>query len=478
MGGGTAGWMSALLLNQQLSEYGVRVSLMESEQIGTIGVGEGTTPYIRQFFSAIGLSEREWMSECQATFKCGIRFPSWSDNPEHGSYFHPFYSGVDKEPGEAFFVNANLRRRGQMAEAQPDRFFLAHYLASQGKAPKVPDNAFHLDYAYHFDAGLLGQYLKKVGIQRGIRHRLNTIDAVRRHPSGDIASVITADGEAVAADFFIDCTGFASKLLQQNLGVPFCSFADNLLNDSAVAIQLPRDYEQVLVSETRSEALSNGWAWRIPLIRRTGFGYVFSSNYQSPDQAETELRRYLQVGDEIPARRLSMKVGRVEKHWQNNCLAVGLSQGFIEPLEATALMLVQFTVERFARALIKGSPEHCFNQEVNRMFDGVRDYIVAHYKTNGRQDTPYWRDNREQTPASDRLQAILDTWRTGAELEPVLTEMESELVYFRPSWYCLLAGSGLLPDVPAQPCVGTPASYAERFFRPLAERFTDQTDYL
>lgn len=480
LGGGTAGWMAALLLQKQLSDSNTQISLIESAQLGTIGVGEGTTPYIRRFFQTLEITEAEWMPECQATYKCGIRFPGWSGTHLNDSYYHPFFSALDKKTGEAFFYNANLRRRGTEAPARPEDYFLAAYLSQAGKAP-IAATALptEIDYAYHFDAGLLATYLAKLASKRGIKHLDAKVTDVLCHPNGNINKLILASGQHITGDFFIDCSGFAAVLIQKTLKVPFIPFSDSLLNDAAIA--LPTDNNTtLLLSHTNSEALSHGWMWQIPLQHRQGNGYVYSSQFISADQAEAELRQRLSVSDDINAKHLRMRVGRISEHWHANCLAVGLSQGFIEPLEATALMLVQYTLERFISGWKNQHSKEQVNNDINRLFDGVLDYVVAHYKTSKRTDTDYWRSASQGTSCSDRLQQILMVWNTGKELEPLLTELHQELAYFRPSWYCLLAGMQCFPEQLALDNKGlsAPLVPAKNYLQSLANQFQDQRCYL
>jgi hypothetical protein len=267
--------------------------------------------------------------------------------------------------------------------------------------------------------------------------------------AGDVAA-LRVDGDAlIAGDFFLDCSGFRGAIIQKALGEPFIAFSDNLFNDRAVAMPTP-NAEGDIPSETRATALSAGWAWRIPLTNRAGNGYVYSSRYTDPDAAETELRRHLDLLDsDVQARHLQMNVGRVDRSWVKNCLAVGLSQGFIEPLEATALHIVQATVEGFIEAFENGgatnkhAPE--FNQTIGRRYDGIRDYIVAHYRMNQRSDSDYWRDNARNECLSDNLKAIMTAWFTGADLTAEIGNLDISGYYSSLSWHCLLAGYGTFP---------------------------------
>lgn len=452
LGGGTAGWMAASLFAHHWKDTATRVTLIESSDIGIIGVGEGSTPYLRDFFRRLGISEQLWMPECNATYKSCIRFPGWSTHSGYTQYTHPFFMPQDFEVGSHFFTNANLRRRGVGAAANPDDFFIAPALVRANAAP-IPKSADMVlgDYAYHFDSGLLGSFLKKHALGLGVTHQLGTVAQVNRKSSGDIASLLLDNGILLEGDFFVDCSGFASVLIDKALGETFIPYADNLLNDRAIA--LPSQYEEgeAIAPETVSRALSNGWSWKIPLTNRYGNGYVYSSAFIADSAAETELRQLLgKSADDSNARFLRMRVGRVEQHWRNNCLAVGLSQGFIEPLEATALMLVQFTLFHFLDLFEKpgdrSQHQRAFNQRINQMFEGVRDYVVAHYKLNSRMDTDYWRCNREQTPVSDCLQELLQVWDLGGDFDVCLKQRKAQLVYSRASWYCLLAGMGRFPQ--------------------------------
>lgn len=451
VGGGTSGWMAANLLAHHWKQHRVQITLIESRDIGIIGVGEGSTPYMKNFFQTLGISEKNWMPACSATYKCGIRFPNWSTVTGYTQYTHPFFSVQDRDSGEACFRNANMRRRGIDAPANPQDFFMAAELARQQRAP-IPQNPEIAsgDYAYHFDSGLLGQYLKQHALGLGVIHKLATITGVQQQDNGDIKNLCLDDGDQFYADFFIDCSGFAGLLINQTLGEPFISFKDNLFNDRAVALPTPIN-GGAIPSETLSSAMSSGWAWQIPLMNRFGNGYVYSSDFLDKDTAEKELRTHLgSAADGQEARHLSMRVGRIEHHWRNNCLAVGLSQGFIEPLEATALMLTQFTITYFIDQYEAGQftekYQSAFNRRINQLFEGVRDYVVAHYYLNTRNDTEYWRACRTHLPISDRLASFIEAWDKGLDFEATLHQHKEALTYFRPSWYCLFAGMGRFPS--------------------------------
>jgi 2-polyprenyl-6-methoxyphenol hydroxylase-like FAD-dependent oxidoreductase len=444
LGGGTAGWMAATMLRKRWPAKQVEISVIESDSIGIIGVGEGSTPQLKAFFDTIGVTESEWMPACNATYKIGIRFNHWSSLPGGESYFHPFPSSLDKHVAQAFVYNNYLRRQGYDIQGHPDAYFVQARLADRHLAPQPLDNfPFPVHYGYHFDSHRLGQFLKEKAVQWGVTHRYATVSDVQQHPDGSIKSLVTDAGGAVDADMFIDCSGFTGLLIQKTLQVPFVSFKNNLFNDSAVV--LPAGRQREIKAQTEATAMSNGWRWQIPLTNRTGNGYVYSSQYTSGDDAETELRSALGLLDsDIEARHLTMKVGQVKEHWSKNCLALGLSQGFIEPLEATALHVVQTTIELFAQCYEQGGFTRQYQAQLNRQiserFEGIRDYIVCHYKVNGRTDGQYWRDNAENTALSASLTSLLEVWQKGGDVAEEIQRQRIGHFYNPISWHCLLAG--------------------------------------
>jgi len=340
---------------------------------------------------------------------------------------------------------------GLDVHTDPGDFFLNGLLTKQGKGPATPDSfPFIIEYGYHFDSGLLGAFLAQHAESLGVERAFHKIESAGLSESGEITHLCCDNGELIAGDFFIDCTGFSSLLLQKTLGVNFESFEKNLFNDAAVV--LPTQALSSVPVQTVSTAMSNGWCWQIPLTHRVGNGYVFSSSYQNPDEAELELRQHLGLLDaDIEARHLKMKVGQAEKHWQKNCLALGLSQGFIEPLEATALHLVQISIETFIREFEKGDftsqNQQQFNADIHERFEHVRNYIVAHYKLNTRDDTDYWRDNRDNLELSDSLLMLLEVWYKREDIEQEIYRQKIGAHFPVASWNCLLAGYGAFPEL-------------------------------
>ncbi|MEP7705748.1 tryptophan halogenase family protein [Paraglaciecola sp. 25GB23A] len=477
VGGGTAGWMAANLLLHRWPS--TKITLIESADIGTVGVGEGATPYLKQYFRQLNIAESEWMPACDATYKVGISFENWSTVAGYEQYFHPFFSVLDKPPAELFFHNCGLRRRGWRAPALPNDYFVNAELARRRLSP-VSDKQ-DIDYAYHFDANKLGHFLRDKAKQQGLLHIVDNVAEVIVNQQGKISAVQSDKTGLLKAELYIDCSGFSGLLIHKALKQAYVSYADNLFNDAAVAIQTPLNLVQPHSPQTHSIALSNGWMWQIPLTTRTGNGYVYSRGFISPDQAETELRQALQISEnaDVKVKHLTMRIGRLESHWAKNCLALGLSQGFIEPLEATALMLTQLSIEQFIQCHEGQSDNEIkqqadFNREINRVFDGVRDYIVAHYKLNSRIDSDYWRENAANKNVPASLANIVDAWDKGLDVEQVLNQEKQQLVYLRPSWYCILAGMGRFPTQLQSTKKAAPVTQATEYCQKVATQYFTQ----
>ncbi len=453
LGGGSAGWMTACLMAERwLGANAPRpfeIMVVESQQIGIIGVGEGSTPQLKAFFEQLGIAESDWMPACDATYKLGIRFTGWSEQPGHESYFHPFPGPLDLHTQPVFERACALRRQGVDVPAHPDPYFLATRLAGEGRGPHPPENfPFEPSYGYHFDAHKLGAFLREHAVSRGVRHveaRVNHVDITE---AGDVDALVCDDGRRIGGDFFIDSSGFRA-VIANALGMHFQSFDRNLFNDSAVTLPTAVPAGP-MIPATEATALSNGWAWSIPLTSRTGNGYVYSSRHIDADAAEAELRAHLGLTErEGEAVHLKMKVGRRTDSWHGNCLSVGLSQGFLEPLEATALHIVIATANLFMAAYEEGgfSPGHRdrFNRNVAERYENIRDYIVAHYRLNRRSDTAYWRGNAANDYLSDKLKAIMTAWFTCRDMAATIDELNIGSAYSSMSWHCLLAGYGQFP---------------------------------
>jgi len=452
VGGGTAGWMAALHMQDAWGDKGVDICLIESPMIGTVGVGEGTTPRLREFLTRLDIPESEWMPACNATYKCGIRFPEWSTVEGYESYFHPFFSNYDKEYVQYFWDNCRQRRSGYDIPVHPDDFFLTTALARQQRSPIPKHNpATDSMYGYHLDATLMGEFLKGKVTQRGVTLIQDTITDVNINEHGDISHVQTEDHGKIEAGLFVDCSGFKGLLIREAMGEELNSTKAYMFNDSAIAIPTPIKNQGEIMSETISRAMKYGWVWHIPLSSRMGNGYVYSSDYISKEDVETEFREYLGKDAEgIKALHLRWSPGRLENHWKNNCVAIGLSQGFLEPLEALMINVIQGSIEGFTACFELGEftdrYREGFNSEMNQFIDVIRDYLQMHYKLNSRDDTAYWRDNRDNTNMSAQLAGVLNAWDGNESMDRVLPEDSKQSIYPRLSWYCMLAGMGRFPE--------------------------------
>ena len=467
LGGGTAGWMAANLIQRRWGADGTTVTLIESPTIGIVGVGEGSTPQLKAFFDTLGIAEAEWMPRCNATYKAGIEFAGWSDQPGYERYFHPFPTNLDHLTQGQFFYSARVRRTGRDVPAHPDPFFIPTRIAREGRAPLAPPNfPFSISYGYHFDAHLIGAFLSEFGTARGIRHAEAKIASVELDDAGDVAALIADDGRRFEADLFVDASGFRAAIIEGALNEPHRSFDENLFNDRAVVAPTPLPSEGVHAC-TRSIAKSAGWIWNIPLTNRMGNGYVYSSRYIDDDAAAAELRAHIGLAEDAEVRQLKMKCGRIERSWVRNCLAVGLAQGFLEPLEATALHIVMNTIESFLDAW-NGQRRDEFNADIASRYEGIRDYLVCHYRTARRSDTDYWRDATSNNVLSDSLKAVITAWFTGQDLEQEVTRQDIGRFYMPMSWHCMLAGYG---NFPAPEMLKPPGPEITRFDMADLDRF-------
>jgi hypothetical protein len=449
VGGGTAGWMSACLMAHRWQSKHLSIKLVESTNIGTIGVGEGSTPFLRDFFEELGIKEKEWMPACDATYKCGIDFPAWNGSQAPASYFHPFYGEIDTPCVGDFFASCQQARNGFDTPTLPDDYFLNAYIAKQNKAPiHSTGKPTGIDYGYHFDAKKLGLFLAEHAKKIGVVHLQDDVVSVNTSSAG-IAGINTKINGELLADIYIDCSGLKGLLIQQALGQSLLDYRPYLANNAAVAIatNLPNEEnvtQHALGTYTLSKALQHGWMWSIPLTSRVGNGYVYSKQHLSAESAEQALREQLNEFD-APALHLTWKPGRIEQHWFKNCVAIGLSQGFLEPLEAPMLNLVQQTCDSFIRSIENGdsdSDKANFNASINGLIDGTRDYLQAHYLLNTRMDSDYWVEARENKHVSTELKDVIGAWDNPGRFEDGLAKHAHKLAYGRTSWYCILAGMG------------------------------------
>jgi tryptophan halogenase len=443
VGGGAAGWMTAAALSRLLKPQDVSLTLVESDEIGIIGVGEATIPDMLQFNLFLGIPEPELMQATQATFKLGIEFVDWSR--KGARYFHPFgFHGVDIDGLDFHQYWLHCRAHGH-THAIGD-YCLTEIVAKKNKFA-YPDlsvagaPASYLRYAYHFDAALYARFLRQYAEKRGVRRVEGKVTEVLRHPeSGDIAGVRLADGQNISGEFFFDCTGFRSLLLDKTLGVPWIDWRHWLPCDGALAVACehngpPRPY-------TRSTAKTAGWQWNIPTQQRTGNGHIYCSEFMSEDEATASLIADLDGEIRGTPRLIRFKTGRYQKSWEKNCVAIGLSAGFLEPLESTSLYLIRQGISRFI-ALFPGADQPpVFRDEYNRWmqkdFEQVRDLLVLHYYSQER-DEPFWRHCRNMN-IPETLQRRLDLFAEGGRF----LRFEGEL-FPSASWVAVMLGQGVIP---------------------------------
>ena len=446
VGGGTAGWMTAAALAKAAGTVNQSVTLVESEEIGTVGVGEATIPAILLFNKLLGIDEDEFVRETHATFKLGIEFVDWRRLGH--SYFHQFgLIGADITGGVPFshyWLRWLLRGGGD-----PDilRFNAEIEAARAGKFSRSePNNRSGLptiNYAFQFDASRYAAYLRRYAEQRGVERREGRIVAVHRNgESGFIESVELDGGKRVAGDFFVDCSGFRGLLIEGALEAGYEDWSHWLPCDRAAAVPCERVEDPTPF--TRSTAREAGWQWRIPLQHRTGNGYVFSSNFIAEDEAARLLLTRLDGAALAEPKVLRFTAGQRKRSWVKNCLAVGLSSGFLEPLESTSIHLVQVAVTK----LLDYFPDRdChpelvdrFNAEMDLAYTTIRDFLIAHYKVTEREDTPFWAYCRNMS-IPDSLATKLDLFRRRGAAMPALQDLFRE-----GSWFAVLYGQGLVPE--------------------------------
>lgn len=443
VGGGTAGWMVAAALSRFLDKNHVNIRLVESEDVGTVGVGEATIPPIRSFLGMLRIDEHDFVAKTNATFKLGIEFADWL-RPGH-QYIHPFGDyGADMEgvPFHQYF----LRLRQLDPSQNIENWSLSTIAARMGRFAPPPGNQFplnHLSYAYHFDATLVAAYLRRYAEKLGVKRvEGRIVDVELRPEDGFIDQLVLKSGERIGGDFFIDCSGFSALLTEKALGVKFIDWSQWLPCDSAVAagsknVGPPRPY-------TRSIARSGGWQWNIPLQHRTGNGYVFSSQVLSPEQASDALLANLEgeaLGD---PRLIKFRCGRRKTVWNRNCLALGLSAGFLEPLESTAIHLVQAGISKllglFPDKRFDPVEINEYNRQMNSAYEQVRDFLVLHYKLTERDDSGLWKYCRNM-PVPDSVQLKLDLFSGKGRCYRYDDDLFSVT-----SWIAVMLGQGIVPE--------------------------------
>jgi tryptophan halogenase len=479
VGGGSAGWLTAAVLAAQhrtASGAGLRVTLIESPDVGPIGVGEGTWPTMRDTLRKSGVTETDFIRECDASFKQGSKFQGWVSGRESDYYFHPFV--LPQGYTEADLVAGWLQRHADVPFA--DLVSFQPHLCARGKAPKqlvTPEYAAVANYAYHLDAGKFGVFLRKHCTERlGVRLVLDHVVGINSNENGDIASLQTKAQGALAGDLFVDCTGMQSLLLGEHYRVRFLSQKHVLFNDTALALQIPYAADDSpIASQTLSTAQSSGWIWDIGLPTRRGVGHVYSSGHISDEAAELELRGYVERLNgpkhiDSP-RKISFNPGYREKFWHRNCVAIGLSAGFIEPLEASALALVELSAAMLSDQLpatrgIMDTVARRFNDSFSYRWERVIDFLKLHYALTKRTDSDFWRDNCRSESIPDRLREQLALWRYMAPSRYDLFRVEE--VFPSASYQYVLYGMGFRPETARAAMRLDDAERTDGFFREAA----------
>ena len=440
VGGGTSGWMTAAALAKVLANK-CTITLIESEQIGTIGVGEATIPSLATFNRILGIDEQEFMRATQATFKLGIEFINWDKIGK--SYIHPFSQYGNDIANVPFF---HYWQKAFQLGAAPEleEFSLAVQACKQNrfiKAQKLPNSPLEkIFHAYHLDASLYAQYLRKYSEKINVKRIEGKISKVHKHNhNGFIKSVELENGDEYHADFFMDCSGFKGILIEEALLTGYEDWSHYLPADSAIAV--PSGKTSPVTPYTKSTAHASGWQWRIPLQHRTGNGIVYSSKFLSDDEARQTLMNNLDAPPLAEPRTIKFKTGKRRKIWNKNVVSVGLSSGFVEPLESTSIYLVQSVISKFLALFPQKTGfeavQKKFNENIDWDYESIRDFIILHYKATERDDSDFWNFCRNLT-IPQTLQNKIDLYKNHSQLFRDNFELFSE-----PSWLAVMHGQGI-----------------------------------
>jgi tryptophan halogenase len=494
LGGGTAGWMSASYLAKALRGT-ASVTVLEAPSIPKIGVGEATVPNLQVlFFDYLGLSEEEWMPECNAAFKMAVKFVNWRtpgpgrptprSRAGHSDHFYHSFGvlpAVDGIPLSQYWFHE--RHHGRRYDPFGYACLRETVAMDEKRAPRYLDGRRTVPYAWHFDAHLVADFLCRFATRKlGVEHVRDELADVELDGRGFITALHTKAGRKLAGDLFIDCSGFRALLINKTLGEPFVDSGDHLLGDSVVATAVPSDDATHGVEPyTSSIAMPSGWTWKIPMLGRFGTGYVYSSQFADQDTATRDFCRLWDLDpDNTPLNQVRFRVGRNRRAWVHNCVSIGLSSCFVEPLESTGIyfitasiyrLVTHFPDKRFDPALVNR-----FNHEIETMFDDTRDFLQAHFYFSPRVDTPFWQANKE-LPLSESIKRKVAMYKAGMAIDPPPTDREGEFyaatdldftkVWTNSNYYCILAGLGELPDHPL-PIIDHRVESSEKARRRLA----------
>ena len=436
-GGGTAGWTVASALAAQLGAL-LEITLVESDEIGTVGVGEATIPTFRSFHALLGIDEREFMRATEASFKLGISFENWDRLGDR--YIHPF-GEVGKSSWMADFHHLWLMGKARGFAGEVGDYCFEHQAAKEGKF--AVSESSKINYAYHLDAGLYAKFLRAKFGPKGIKRVEGRIARVEQdNESGYVTALVLESGAKVEGDLFVDCTGFRGLLIEQTLEAGYEDWRHWLQTDSALAVQTESTGD--VPPYTRAIARSAGWQWRIPLQSRVGNGLVFCSEHQSQEEAQSELLNNLEGQALTDPRLIRYVTGRRKKIWDKNVVAVGLSSGFLEPLESTSIHLIQIGAMRLIQLFPFGGNFEALGARYNAQsrddFEHVRDFIILHYKLTHRDDTPFWRTCRDMD-IPDSLAERIALFQGSGSIYP-----SSEELFRVASWLFVMVGQGVMPQ--------------------------------
>ena len=469
VGGGTAGWMAAAALSRVLGPS-CRVTLIESDLIGIIGVGEATVPHIKAFNNLLRIDEADFVRRTQGSFKLGIQFVDWCRIGD--AYIHGFGSTIGPDlgllPFHQYWIKARLAGRAKEIGA----YTLNTVAALRGKfmvsASDVPPGSplSSIAYAYHFDASLYAKYLRAYAEQRGVQRKEGIVEHVQLHPeTGFVESVRLQSGETIAGDLFIDCTGFRGLLIEEALHTGYIEFTHWLPCDRALAV--PCEKVGPPTPYTRSTARAAGWQWRIPLQHRTGNGYVYSSRHISDDEAAATLLANLDGRALAEPKLLRFVTGRRKKVWNKNVVALGLASGFLEPLESTSIHLIQSGISKLLELFPREGDYEVladkYNARIAFEFDRIRDFLVLHYHATERSDTPFWNDCRTMSIPPD-LQATIDLFRDSGRFYRNADELFADI-----SWIQVMLGQRIEPRAWHPLVDQVPAEDVYRFVEGVAQ---------
>lgn len=459
VGGGTSGWLTAVFLARaakaSIEDGSLEIALIESPKIPIIGVGESTSPALPQFFQAIGVDEKKFIKQANATFKLSGYFDNWNVFPDGSprTWINPFMAQKLVSGRSAGYYYLKYGRvPGGLADGYTNAISPCPELIRLGRGPRLLGKGPYesvVQHAYHMDALILAEHLRDLGISKGVKHIVDDVVNVNLDERGFVSSLDLEKHGSHPIELVIDSTGFAGVIINKALGEPFVPFDKYLPNDRAVVMQIPHEDPTKIEPITRSTALGNGWVFNVPLFNRIGTGYVFSSQFTSDEAAAAEFKAHIGPrANDIEPRVIRMRIGKSRRSWVKNCVAIGLSSGFVEPLEATAI----HSVDLAARWLYTHFPDSDFdpaladgyNKRIDALYDEIVDFVALHYRLNNRTDTEYWRVAREERPIPESLKGLLALWKYKM---PDDNDLPSEYFFSAISYLAALMGKGFYDDI-------------------------------